>query len=147
MTLKDEILTADVKPDFGVSYSKEDILLPSKRQHHASQASPAEPALPLVTQPSAHRPESQRLATRPIYHYRPCNSTSSGLRFSNDPNESDDDNPSEGFKSHLASADIGTHESSLPVSQFESVGRFGSVANQPFGTRTARTGTNLVCPK
>ncbi|XP_035904935.1 obscurin isoform X5 [Anopheles stephensi] len=106
MTLKDEILTADVKPDFGVSYSKEDIVLPSKRPNRASQASPAEPA----TQPSqqqrarepdcvaAHRPESQRLATRPIYHYRPCNTTSSGLRYSNDPNESDDDNPSEGFK-------------------------------------------------
>uniref|UniRef100_A0A182MIE2 Uncharacterized protein n=1 Tax=Anopheles culicifacies TaxID=139723 RepID=A0A182MIE2_9DIPT len=92
---------------FGVSYSKEDILLPSKRQHRAPQASPVDPVP--ATQPSqhrsrepdcvaAHRPESQRLATRPIYHYRPCNTTSSGLRYSNDPNESDDDNPSEGFK-------------------------------------------------
>uniref|UniRef100_A0A8W7PX40 Uncharacterized protein n=1 Tax=Anopheles coluzzii TaxID=1518534 RepID=A0A8W7PX40_ANOCL len=111
MTLKDEILTADVKPaDFGVSYSKEDILLPSKRQQSAPQAPPAEPT---ATQPSqrtrepecvaAHRPESQRLATRPIYHYRPCNTTSSGLRYSNDPNEPDDDNPSEGFKEWVVS--------------------------------------------
>ncbi|KFB44553.1 hypothetical protein ZHAS_00012433 [Anopheles sinensis] len=110
MTLKDETLTADVKPDFGVSYSKEDILLPTKRQHRASQASPAAspPKHPAPTQPAPQRlrepecvvarPESQRLATRPIYHYRPCNTTPSGLRYSNDPNESDDDNPSEGFK-------------------------------------------------